>query len=79
MKIEDGWARLTVRLYAAETLALSELEKKGKKPSSLIRTALTRYLHDHYQPIYEAIYAEARRKTEERLKSFQLYPPTNRE
>ena len=35
MKVEDGRARLTVRLYAAETQVLAELEKQGEKPSSL--------------------------------------------
>jgi len=70
LKVEDGRARLTVRLYAAETQVLAELEKQGEKPSSLIRTALTRYLHQHYQPIYEEIYAENRRRNEELLKSY---------
>jgi len=41
MKVEDGRARITVRLYTAETHVLAELEKQGQKPSSLIRTALT--------------------------------------
>ena len=66
----DGRSRVTVRLYATETLVLQELERQGKKPSTLTRTALTKYLHDHHQPIYEAIYAENRRRNEELLKSY---------
>ena len=61
---------MTVRLYTAETLVLQELEKRGEKPSSLTRTALTKYLHDKYEPIYQAIYAENRRRNEELLKSY---------
>jgi len=70
MKIQDGRARITVRLYATETLVLQELERQGQKPSSLTRTALTRYLHDKYEPIYQAIYTENRRCNEELLKSY---------
>ena len=69
MRIEEGRARLTVRLYATETRILQEIERQGQKPSTLIREVLTHYLHDHYQPIYESIYAENRRRNEELLKS----------
>ena len=70
MRIEDGRTRLTVRLYTTETLVLQELERQGKKPSTLIRTALTHYLHDHYQPLYEQIYERNRRRNEELLASY---------
>ena len=70
MKTVDGRARLTVRLYTAETLVLQELEKRGERPSAITRTALTRYLHDKHEPIYQAIYTENRRRNEELLKSY---------
>ena len=35
-----------------------------------MRKALSQYLHANHQPIYESIYAEARRQTEERLKAY---------
>ena len=70
MKIQDGRARITVRLYATETLVLQELERQGQKPSSLTRTALIHYLHDKYEPIYQAIYAENRRRNEDLLRSY---------
>ena len=70
MKIEDGKARLTVRLYTTETLVLQELERQGQKPSSLIRTALIKYLHANHESIYQQIYAEARRRNAELLASY---------
>ena len=62
--------RITFRIGETEHQVLKELTKDGRKLTDVVRTALIKYLHSNHQPIYEAIWAENRRRNEEILKSY---------